>query len=297
MGKKYRFKVWGGLGDAAILTTVLKDLKRREPDARIIVFGKKLFEPLFVNNPTIDKYQSLNFFNTVADIFKMIFKMDKSIFLDGDPQSSLFDRHSHTVDVLAKMLNGPFDDKRLEIYTTPAEDAKANAILDQYEKTVLIQITSDSSSNQNWAIERWEELIERMPDHTFIQVGLGREEIVKGAVNLLGKTSIRESLALIKNVDSYIGVDSFMNHASNAFFTRGVVLFGPSTPEHWGYPNNINLYNKLRCSPCMDVLGANPCPYNAECMDLITVEHVQNALETQLGIGKKVNVEQQVLVE
>jgi hypothetical protein len=71
-------------------------------------------------------------------------------------------------------------------------------------------------------------------------------------------------------------------HATSAFGTPGVVLFGASTPKVWGHSNNINLYKDLRCAPCIDLLFDSPCPYGKPCMTTISVGEVREALIAQL---------------
>ncbi|MFT5822324.1 MAG: ADP-heptose:LPS heptosyltransferase [Crocinitomix sp.] len=283
--KKYRFKIYGGRGDAILLTPTLKELKRREPECEIAVFGLKSYRTLFENNPSIDRYIELNTWTTTADFFRIAFRFDKSLYLNyGTLKPSIFCKGLHATEIIANMIDLNLTDPQAEICMTAAEDEKAKALLNQYKNPVLIQITSNCSSNQNWPMDRWEKLVDQMPDCTFLQVGTASEEVVKGSISLLGKTNMRESLSLLKHVGSFVGVDSFFNHASNAFLTKGVVLFGPSHPAMWGYSHNINLYTKLPCAPCIDVLGGNPCPYNSPCMDLIEVEHVKSAILSQLRL-------------
>jgi ADP-heptose:LPS heptosyltransferase len=111
----------------------------------------------------------------------------------------------------------------------------------------------------------------------------GRKEVrIDGTVDLRGATSLRLSVGLLKYVKSFIGVVSFLAHATNAVDTPGVVLFGPSAPEVWGHPNNINISRHLRCAPCIDTLIGEPCPYGAPCLSEITVEQVSAALAQQV---------------
>jgi ADP-heptose:LPS heptosyltransferase len=119
-----------------------------------------------------------------------------------------------------------------------------------------------------------------MPDYTFIQLGLAKEPAVEGAVDFRGKTSFREAMALIEAALSFVGVVSSFAHATSAVNKPGVVLFGPSSPEVWGHSNNINIYKRKRCAPCVDQLQSSACPYNKVCMRDITVDEVHSALLT-----------------
>jgi ADP-heptose:LPS heptosyltransferase len=192
----------------------------------------------------------------------------------------------HITELMGKMIEVDIDNRQIQVCITQKEDEKAISFLSKYKNPILIQTASRNYSSKSWIFGRWEELVSRMPQYTFLQIGEKNEPVVKGVVNLLGKTTLRESLALLKHVKSFVAIDSFINNASNAFLTRGVVLFGASTPQIWGYPNNINIYKRVICSPCIDLLWGYPCPYQLECMQKITVDEVHEALEEQLGYKK-----------
>ncbi|MES2760664.1 MAG: glycosyltransferase family 9 protein [Bacteroidota bacterium] len=281
--KTYEIVPWGGLGDELMLTPILKGIKLREPKSRIILY---LFrDEIFRHNPNVDKIKFLDIYKNPISAIRFRFWPNSFHFLAyGFSKPSLFYQNLHATEIIGKMIGIELVDKQVQIYITDEENNKALQFLSHYNNPILIQITSQASNNQNWLINKWEELIRRMPNYTFLQLGINGEIKVKGAIDLLGKTTIRESMALLKNVQSFVGVDSFLNNASNAFFTRGVVLFGPSPPQVWGHPNNINLYKKTACSPCIDLLGPNPCPYNIKCMQQITVDEVHEALKIQLAL-------------
>jgi ADP-heptose:LPS heptosyltransferase len=112
-------------------------------------------------------------------------------------------------------------------------------------------------------------------------VGQDHEPYVTGALDWRGKTTLYEAFCLIKYASSFVGIDSCHAHATNAFDIPGVVLFGDSDPTHFGHSNNINLFKNLPCL-CYYELFGRPCPYNNECMHLITVDDVEQALVKQM---------------
>ena len=87
----------------------------------------------------------------------------------------------------------------------------------------------------------------------------------------------------MKYSKAFAGVDSFLNHATNAVQTPGVVLFGPTTPVVWGHDGNINIYRAVDCAPCVDTIGKGPCPNHWKCMDSIGVDEVVEAITETLG--------------
>jgi ADP-heptose:LPS heptosyltransferase len=196
----------------------------------------------------------------------------------------------HATEIIADMFGVRLESPVLQVYLTDKEKQWGREKLSEYRNPIVIHITSLTSKNQRWPLEYWTQLINSLPGYTFIQLGTAKEDKVEGAVDFRGKTSFREALSILNSSVSFVGVVSSFAHATGAFGTPGVVLFGASTPLVWGYPNNINLYKSLRCAPCVDLLLNSPCPYGTPCMTGITVEDVRNALLSQLAKREKLKL-------
>jgi len=292
--KTFRIIARGGHGDLILSTPIFGALKQAYPHCRIIIFclekGARLrrgAREIFKNNPNIDEIRSTSLIANPLHYAKFYLKKVKFIWLTYDylAPALIYDRHATLI--IADMFGIRLDSSKLELYLTSEEEKWGREKVGAYRNPIVIHITSLSSDNKNWLLRNWEELVESMPEYTFIQLGLAKEEKVEGAVDLRGKTSFREGLSIIKSSLSFVGVDSSFAHATNAFGIPGVVLFGASTPQVWGHPNNINLYKKQRCAPCVDLLLASPCPYGKPCMTTITVEEVRRALLSQLAKRKQ----------
>lgn len=85
----------------------------------------------------------------------------------------------------------------------------------------------------------WEELINLLKEHKLTQIGVSGEKqlIPDFKVNL----PINEIGKLVKEYDFWISVDSFLQHIAITFKKRGVVLWGTSHPEIFGYSTNCNI--------------------------------------------------------
>lgn len=273
---------WGGLGDILLSTPAFKALKQKHPGCRIIVYcPTKGHREIFRNNPDIDAIRSTSFFANPVAFTMYYFKWAKfHTFLYGHLSPSLYYRKS-AKEIIADMFDVTLEDKNIRVFLTPEEERKAREYMSGFKNPVVLHITSRCSKNQEWPFNNWDKLIRSMPEYTFIQLGLKDELKVKQAVDLRG-TTFREALAFIKHARGFVGVNSSFSHATNAFGIPGVVLFGPSQPEVWGHPNNINLYKPVRCAPCLDILLDSDCPYDKRCMHNITVEEVRAALLRQL---------------
>jgi ADP-heptose:LPS heptosyltransferase len=281
--KTFRVITSGGLGDVLLSTPVYKALKGKYPNCRIIMFCHDHRKDIFRNNPYIDQIRGISFIENPVSYTLYYLKWARfQTFYFGNLIPSLFyDRNA--TEIIAEMFEIELTDKKLQLFLTNKEEEKARRFMSQYNEPVVMHITSRFSKNQEWKLENWETLVKSMPECTFIQLGNPDEKKLEGAVDLRGKTTMREAFALIKYAKSFAGVNSFFSHVTNAFGTPGVVLFGASNPHIWGHSNNINLYKPTRCAPCIDTLLWFNCPYEKRCMQNITVEEVKEALLKQLS--------------
>lgn len=290
--KVLRLMSTGGIGDAILTTPVIRALKERDPGCKLVVVCiPRTHVEVYKHNPHIDvlKFAGPRVFvkSPLANLIhqaRTAHRLETGKFVInmwGGTFPGLWSA-SNVTEIIAERLNIPLSNRQLEIFLTPAEDEKAGNYLSQYSNVVAIHVTPHTSSNKTWPAERWTALVRKNSALTFIQLGAAEDASVKGAVDLRGKTSLRETFAIIKHAKSFVGVDSGLAHAAAAFGTPGVVLFGPSSPLVLGHDGNVNLYKALRCSPCIEILVDALCPYGKPCMNGILADEVSQALRAQL---------------
>ncbi len=283
-------KTWGGIGDIVLGTPIFQELKKINPESKIIVVCvEKRHFPILQNNPFIDVLCNLSFrgyYYLAMEYFGKIKFYNMDYLRLG---SSLLYKKKAS-EIIAEIFNIQLSDTKLQIFLTPLEESIAQNTLKEIKNPVILQITGACSENKNWRVENWSELVKSTPEYTFIQLGSAKEPLVEGTIDLRGKTTTRESMALVKYALGFAGIDSFMAHVTNAFDVPGIVLFGPSVIEVWGHKNNLNIRKNLPCSPCIDILHGVKCPYNHPCMTHITVKEVQEAIYKHIPITKSKNI-------
>jgi ADP-heptose:LPS heptosyltransferase len=87
----------------------------------------------------------------------------------------------------------------------------------------------------------WPQLVKALEDlgHTVVQIGLEGE---KPLVDTFHKgLTLSEISMLVVESDFWISVDSFLPHLAHHLRKPGIVLWGPSDPRIFGYPENRNL--------------------------------------------------------
>jgi len=87
----------------------------------------------------------------------------------------------------------------------------------------------------------WPELIKLLQDdgHEVIQVGLDHETQL--VPDFRKNLSIEQLSNLLKETDTWIGVDSFGQHLGWYLGIKGIALFGQSDPVIFGHVENINI--------------------------------------------------------
>lgn len=280
----FRIISWGGLGDGLLLTPSFKALKEHYPDCAIVVYcGHERHKELYAGNPYIDVLKMARFHAAPLNFVLYYLQWRKFYLMEyGTLLPSLF-YTTGAADILAEMLGITLADKRLEVFLTLEEQQRGQQCAARYQNPIAINPTSKCSKNQEWALDRWEAVVKRLSQFTFIQLGLRDEPAMQGTVDLRGALAVRESLAFVQHALCYVGVDSFLAHAASAVGTPGVILYGDSTPVIWGHASNINLYKNLPCSPCLELLQGHLCPYGKECMQSITVDEVVEAILKQVA--------------
>ena len=279
---------WGGVGDAIICTPTIRALKENFPTHKIILYcpARKQWD-VFKNNPYIDSLRILNVWSMMRYPYHLFaYKFNRKL-INYTLLHFQFVAPSHIYDksikeIAADMFNIKLNNLNVDLFLSPEEELTAKKKISVYENVVIIHVHSRSSVNHHWSIEKWNQLVRELPEYSFIQIGFTDETAIEGAIDLRGKTTLREAFALLKYADSFVGIDSNFSHVTNAFNIPGVVLFGDSSPTIWGHDNNINIYKNLDCSPCYYYLWNQPCPYDHSCMDSISVSEVKEALKSQI---------------
>jgi heptosyltransferase-2 len=186
-------------------------------------------------------------------------------------------------------------DEYLELWTEPKEEEAARKLMlnegiGAGERLVAIHPFS-AVVERGWPLENFAELAQRLSreagcrpivvggagdSETFNQV---RHLFGEGAIDLVGKCTLRETIALLKHCVLFVGNDSGIMHLAAAAGTPLVALFGPQSPVKFGpWSSRAKvIYKGMKCSPCRQKFFSE-CEPSARmrpaCMEAISVEEV-----------------------
>jgi heptosyltransferase-2 len=101
-----------------------------------------------------------------------------------------------------------------------------------------------------------------------------------GGIDLTGKTNLLQLAALLERCHLLVTNDTGTMHVAAAVGTPVVALFGstdPSITGPWG-DGHVVVRKDLPCSPCLKRI----CPNDHQCMELITVDEVEEIVNKKL---------------
>jgi heptosyltransferase-2 len=213
----------------------------------------------------------------------------------------------HQVDLYKKLLT-PLgilpSETKMYLHVTEEETTETKTFLRNYgvnvgeEKIIGINPGAAYGSAKCWLPERFRKLAEMLREHLGAKViflGDGSQKALvntivsgldKGVVNLAGKTTLRQLMALINSIDLLVANDSGPMHMASALGKPLVALFGSTNYIRSGpYNGGTVLYKAVPCSPC----HKRVCPIDFPCMKGISVEDVYTACIKELeSRGKNV---------
>jgi ADP-heptose:LPS heptosyltransferase len=274
------FEGAGRIGDDLMCTTVFRELRKRSKRSLAIVTRNP---GLFEKSPDVDKIIRLtdSRFNRWGRAGLPLLSLAHSGYDAARDADLPPDEH-----ILIRMcrlagVTGPVE-LRPYIFLTPAELAAGRLA----ENQVALQSTGLASPlalmNREWYPQRFQELCAQLrSDVRVVQVGSPSDMKLEGAIDLRGKTTLRQTAAVLANSLIFIGLVGFVMHLARAVDCRSVIIYGGrEKPSLTGYVANKNLYNQVRCAPCW---LRNACEFNRKCMDMITVDQVIAAAADQIS--------------
>ncbi|MGA2244928.1 MAG: glycosyltransferase family 9 protein [Verrucomicrobiota bacterium] len=274
------FQGAGRIGDDLMCSVVLRELRKRGKRSLAVITPNP---GLFERNPDVAKIilQKDNRLNRWGRAGLPVLKLAHTGY---DPERDLdLPPKEHVLIHLCRLagITGPVE-LRPFIFLTAAELAAGR--LD--ENQVAIQSTGLAAPyamhNREWYPQRFQDLCAQLrSDVRVIQIGSASDMKLEGAIDLRGKTSLRQTAAVLANSLVFIGLVGFVMHLARAVDCRSVIIYGGrEKPAITGYVANKNLYTQVRCAPCW---LRNPCDFNRKCMDMISVDHVIAAAAEQIA--------------
>ncbi len=239
-------------------------------------------------------------------------------FLTDQLPGGRYRQHQHEVRyvlALAERAGGVVlpGDEDLLLHVLPEADRTAKWLVQDARKRtgahgpiVAMHVGARNGQAKRWPTQHFATLAKRLVEEDEALVLLTgapgekalAEEILSHScaqvVNLVGKTSVPELVALLAQSDVLVTGDSGPMHIACAVSTPVVALHGATDPALSGPTarNATVLRQRLWCSPCYDASATAECRFgNPVCMKQLRPELVLAAIRTQLRVLHSATVE------
>jgi ADP-heptose:LPS heptosyltransferase len=274
----------GARGDVLLTTPVIRLLRKKYPNSSITF--KTDYPEILDNNPYLDGITTKHD-NREYDV---TYNLRYELF----PEKNYVEAYTKIVGVEEYKPQLEFylrreekEDVRLFLQSLPMEGDKL---------AILHPMTGDRT--KSWGGEKYQHICDYFLTNNYNVITIGESKDcmeLSGALNLIGKTSIRMAAALTSKADIFFGIDSFPMHLANAFKVPSVVLFGPTSPRKVVCNNDIvyAVQSNERCLTCRHKATPDKWAQNVSChrdrlycMENISSKQVIEAIESLIAEGK-----------
>ena len=215
--------------------------------------------------------------------------------------------HKHEVDYCLKLARAAgaitsTADRTPHLYVDPVAHQQLEQLLESEgivpEKPfIACHISSNNGQSKRWPIPYWAILIDKLirgqkaqviltgaPDDKPLIESVTRQ-MQERVINLAGKTSLPQLVALLKRANLLISGDSGPMHIAAAVGTPLIAIYGPTDPALSGpvSPTATVLHSDIWCSPCYNAKDSADCRFfTTQCMKNILPSQVYKVVQEKL---------------
>jgi len=231
----------GGLGDVLLTTPVVRELKNKYPDSELTFVTDPNGYLVLKGLPYIDRFHIMQGLGNIHS--KPLGGFDRQYSLVYENQTNC-----HIIDAYANVAQVTLKNKKPDIvllkshHDSVSRWMKNNGIPDN---AFMVAV----NMGPTWPCRSWHPLKFKMVAEHFkrkynavILELSGKKGYGAGfGIDLTGKTSMRQTAALLKRCKLLICVDSFMLHLAGATDTPVVGIFGCTDPKYRLPFNNVSV--------------------------------------------------------
>jgi ADP-heptose:LPS heptosyltransferase len=216
-------------GDVLLATPVLKALRQKYPQYRIVVWTDAT--EVFADNPDADLVMCgwSGFQPNATDI---LINLDEAY--EREP-------HLHILAAYAKAAGIALPNPRLGLYLAAIDYRLIQQVFDgrkdKFEPRRLVAVHMSTTHDRTWPKDYWDTLLQMLlsdPDLGIMVLGAGNDAVAPHhfrIVNLVGRLDLRGTAAAIAVSDMLIGMDSSLLHVAGAVGTPAIGLYGLADPD------------------------------------------------------------------
>ena len=234
----------GGLGKQISATAVIRAIKKKYPD-RKMVWVTSWDCPAFYN-PNVFRF----YLHGQMHYFKEDYINEDTIIMKHDPynETNHILRKEHLTETWCKLFDIPYDGYQPELYLNPRELEIAKDKIKPDGRPIMLLQTHGGSpqqySKKSWYRDIPIDIAQKLVDHfnktyRILHIKLPEQPVLKG-VEVLNLPQ-RELCAVFPLSTKRIFIDSSSQHIAAALGLQSTVLWIGNKPEVFGYPEHINI--------------------------------------------------------
>ena len=272
----------GGIGDELLLTAIAHELKKNSPNIKIWQVSHSA--GLLRNNPDYSQVFNWDYwflrYSHLLDKQRCRLSYSEQLIpgeVERPPDRHIIAELCRKAGVRGEVSIRPY------MYLTSEEKALGR----MGNRQIVVQCVGEKSyenvmKNKLYPKENFQKVIQLIreelgtQDWKIIQLGGNGDQLLDAVVDLRGKTSLRQTAAIISQSDAFIGTQGFLAHLARAVDCRSVIIFGGREHSYQsGYSCNENLDSYIDCAPCW---RWNGCEYDRKCTTMIPPRQVFQGL-------------------
>jgi hypothetical protein len=272
-GRPRRLVLFGpvSIGDDLMCTAIFREWRRRGENGSWMM---SRHPGLFAENPDIDRVVPIDdyYAQAVGQLGTQVVRPYYVSLRPDETEAELPSAHFIRQMCALAGLQGEVA-LRPYLHLSEAERAGGRISARQISIHSTGRTASFFSANKEWGAERFQQVAAALRDEfDLVQLGAASDPPLAGARDLRGKTTLRESAAIVAASRAVICQEGFLMHLARAVDVRSVVIYGGALdPRLTGYIANENLFTAMPCGPCW---RPGRCDFDRTCMTRITVNDV-----------------------
>jgi ADP-heptose:LPS heptosyltransferase len=269
----------GGLGDSLMLSGILYQLNKKDPEKKFNLIRRTAYTEIFKDHPAISKIE---------------FPSDRARIINTDYWSAepLGAGNQRAYQILARIFGLKTPAEEI-LYLPRFQNNGENKLLIEnipWKKRNIILAPFSNSPRKTMHPVHWHQLVEMILSeisNLVIQVGNQHDTYIKNCYSLLGITNLSELASLVKKADLIITSDSLLMHMAHLTGTPAFVIWGPTSSSVYGYPEQVHFTASTdHCPERNKCLGpgladnySKPCPLNdtGHCMNRLDIKSIYTA--------------------
>jgi heptosyltransferase-3 len=259
----------GDLGDMVASEPILSRLNQKFKYTHITWITSKKYFSVYGNHPLVDllvnqKYTLLSYLLQKSNPFHHYFNLHLSGFRrDKMTGISIINTKADElgIDLFNYYQKHNLLEIALKLCDLALEDAQPKIYLDgipyksPFEKSYWVIHCKSNAGLRDWTDDHWRNLIAKIIATWNVKIiEIGRVNPLDFAhenfISLVGKTSLSETMKIMKGASFFLGLDSGPTHIANAFMLPGLVLKG----EFLNFKTYVSYSGMYQSSPKVKVL-------------------------------------------